>query len=447
MITAAGPLTIEWLNQLKNKNRKTLKISEIDYFIQLLDDFYIQNGTAEDPYFYDDLKRAIKYEISENKYDIDYYAAYSNYKDVYESIKDNLSCYKLSQAKKMFETKMSEMLYIHLRDSYKSKKYDDFTAIYTAREFINDEYMTENYKIECKIILVNALYKEGENNLKSEYYESACEKFEEALNIINSNWKVKNKFFYSDNLIRYLVNAYEKLAIKNWQLNMKKSIEYLDKVRNINNNKTSLIDLYIYYYLFNAYHNNDDSSRTNYLYQAQKFVEGSNYCLCRLPENRYFLCYFRNYIHNDITDLYEKQNKIIELKNKINMKNSEVSNLNHEFYSIKNDISNIESLINPKKKLIKSKNEEITALNKLVDSLILQEKEVNNKTENVIKEEENKVNEIKKNVSANKDFIKEIKELEKQKKEEIQNFKNSNKNLEEKNKQLILMLSSLENNL
>ena len=62
-------------------------------------------------------------------------------------------------------------------------------------------------KIECKIILVNSLYKEGENNLKSEYYESACEKFEEALNIINSNWKVKNKFFYSDNLIRYLVNA------------------------------------------------------------------------------------------------------------------------------------------------------------------------------------------------------------------------------------------------
>ena len=90
MIRAAGPLTIEWLNQLKNKNRKTLKISEIDYFIQLLDDFYIQNGTAEDPYFYDDLKRAIKYEISENKYGIDYIAAYSNYKDVYESIKDNL---------------------------------------------------------------------------------------------------------------------------------------------------------------------------------------------------------------------------------------------------------------------------------------------------------------------------------------------------------------------
>ena len=124
MIRAAGPLTIEWLNQIKNKNRKTLKISEIDYFIQLLDDFYIQNGTAEDPYFYDDLKRAIKYEISENKYGIDYIPAYSNYKDVYESIKDNLSCYKLSQAKKIFETKMSEMLYNDLRDSYKSKKYD-----------------------------------------------------------------------------------------------------------------------------------------------------------------------------------------------------------------------------------------------------------------------------------------------------------------------------------
>ena len=335
----------------------------------------------------------------------------------------------------------------YLRDSYISKEFDDYIAIYKAREKLKNEYMTEDYKTECKIILVNALYKGGENNLKSEDYESACEKFEEALNIINSNWKVKNKFYKSDILICDLVKVYEKLAIKNWKFNMEKSIEYLDKVRNINNNKTSLIDLYIYYYLFKAYHNSDDSNRTNYLYQAQTFVEGSNYCLCSRYHPSLFYMYFDNIIHNDITDLYKKQNNITELKNQINMKISEVSNLNNEFYSIRKDISNIESLINPKKKLIKNKNEEITALNKLVDSLILKEKEVNNKTENVIKEEENKINEVKKNVSANKDFMKEIKELEIQKKEEIENFKNSNKNLEEKNKQLIVMLSSLENNL
>jgi len=151
---------------------------------------------------------------------------------------------------------MSEMLYNDLRDSYKSKKYDDFTAIYTAREYINDEYMTEDYKIECKIILVNALYKEGENNLKSEYNQlkttvystmnlddlrKELKEKEDKINQLTS----RNTGYYLGNTlnkniynISLLQNTYNELQNENYDLKNK-----LNLYQTVYNNQSSPISL------------------------------------------------------------------------------------------------------------------------------------------------------------------------------------------------------------
>lgn len=194
------PEILNWFSKISAMNTKTLKGSEIKAFMAFTLDVCHDND-LEEPYFYFDLKVAIEYELNEEFGD-----AIERYKNVYEQIKSNeTSNYTLNSAKKIFEPKISKMLYCYAELDYKNKDYDN--AIRYFKEAINDEYMTNDIKIDCKVKLVFSLNYQGDIEIKDEWYEwhkSASEKFEEALSIINSDWKVKNKIW--DSILNNLKN-------------------------------------------------------------------------------------------------------------------------------------------------------------------------------------------------------------------------------------------------
>ena len=429
------PEILNWFSKISVMNTKTLKGSEIKAFMAFTLDVCHDND-LEEPYFYFDLKVAIEYELNEEFGD-----AIERYKNVYEQIKSNeTSNYTLNSAKKIFEPKISKMLYCYAELDYKNKDYDN--AIRYFKEAINDEYMTNDIKIDCKVKLVFSLNYQGDIEIKDEWYEwhkSASEKFEEALSIINSDWKVKNKIWDSilNNLKNGLVKCYIKFATISWSSydinSMEKSINYLNKARSLNG-KSVYDYLYVYYYLYKAKNEFNDSYKSDYIYQAQKYAPRIKDYIFRLHRDDYTV----------VDELYYKSRDIIDLKNQINSKNYEISNLNYELNCIINDINNTQSIINNKKILIKNKNDVINSLVDMVNSSLIKGKEINNKTDETIKEEKDNLNKVEKNIKDNKDFMQEIKEFEKQKNEDIKNFKNNNKILEQKNQQLMLMLTSLE---
>ena len=428
----------DWFAQISGlNNSKTLKKSEIDYFIKLVIEFCHDNSEDDEPYFYDDLYSAIKYEVKE-----DFNWAAYEYKEVYKSIKNNeTSNYKLNEAKKIFEPKISKMLYCEAESYYKIKYYGDASSYF--KDAINDEYMTNDIKLECKVKLVYSLYYKGEIDLKEELYTQASENFEEALNIINSDWKVKNKIcdWVLAAIKRGLAKCYTKFAERAWSNSyindMEKSINYLNKAQSFNDNKLIHDALYVYYYLYKAKNEYNYYNKYNYIYQALNYAPKNYDYILRVYRKDYYV----------IEELYNKSRNIIEFKNQIISKNSNVSNINYELNSIKNNISNTQSIINSKKTLIKNKNDAIKSLNSLIDSLLEKGKEINNQTDATINEEKDNLYTIKKNIQGNKDFVKGIKELEKQKNEDIKNFRTKNKILEQKNQQLMLMLTTLESQL
>ena len=180
------PEILNWFSKISVMNTKTLKGSEIKAFIKFTLDVCHDND-LEEPYFYFDLKVAIEYEMNEEFGD-----AIERYKNVYEQIKSNeTSNYTLNSAKKIFEPKISKMLYCYAELDYKNKDYDN--AIRYFKEAINDEYMTNDIKIDCKVKLVFSLNYQGDIEIKDEWYEwykSASEKFEEALNSSSGKYVV-----------------------------------------------------------------------------------------------------------------------------------------------------------------------------------------------------------------------------------------------------------------
>ena len=96
----------EWLEQIKNKKCKTLTCSEINYFKKCFNDY---GGNK--------IMFAIKEEFEE-----DFSIAKSDYKDYYESIKEELTGYKLIEAKKFFEKKISQMSFQYAYTFFKKKR-------------------------------------------------------------------------------------------------------------------------------------------------------------------------------------------------------------------------------------------------------------------------------------------------------------------------------------
>ena len=369
----------------------------------------------------DNTKEAISDEC--NKY---YYSAANNYIKIYEEIKDKVSYSKKNETKKFFEKKISKMKYNYALEDYNDKNYS--WAIDKFKEYIDDEYMTNDIKLECRVKLANSLLFNGEEYVNyHDYYNAdlAIPYFEEALNIINSYWQVKNKFCYLNRLKTKLAKSYEHIAKNKWSNydinSMESTIDYLKKVENLNVGCLLIKNFKLYYYLYKAY-NESKSYRTSNLDMARKFEENGI----------------------NVSDIYYKSRHINDLQNSIEQKQNNIRNLNYELNSVNNNINNIQSKIYAKNSAISNKNTTITELINLTNSLVTKGNEINTETNQIINEGKNQVEQVAKNIKDKKDFVEELNKLEGQKKKDIENMKNNNKMLKQKNEQLIQVLTTLE---
>ena len=380
----------------------------------------LYNQCGYDQNLLDNIKEAISDEC--NKY---YYSAANNYIKVYEEIKDKVNYSKKNETKKFFEKKISKMKYNHALEDYNDKNYS--WAIDKFKEYIDDEYMTNDIKLECKVKLVNSLLFYGEEYTGEDYYNAdiAIPYFEEALNIINSYWQVKNKFCYLNRLKNKLAKSYEHIAKNKWTnyniSSMESAIDYLKKVDNLNVSCSLRKKFELYYYLYKAY-NESKSYRTSNLDKARKFEESGI----------------------NVSDIYYKSRHINDLLNVIEQKQNNIRNLNYELNTVINNINNIQSKIYAKNTVISTKNRTITELINLTNSLVSNVSKINEETNQSIKDGINQVEQVEKNIKNTKDFVEELTKLEEQKKKDIDNMKNNNKMLKQKNEQLIQVLTALE---
>ena len=387
------------------------------------------------------LKMAFSYE-----FDKSYSSSADYYIEIYEEIKDTdkLPYSEKNEAKKFFQNKIAKMKYNHAYSFfYNDNNY--YEAINLFKEYIDDKYMTSDIKLDCQIELVNNLKRYGDENKKNKSYWNAKENYEEALNYLNSNWKVRNKYSDINYIKMKLSGTLIELAKENWSNNitsMETAMDYLRKAKNLYN-VSSIEDFYLraiklYYYCYKACYESS-SNRTSNLDMARKFQKDGSFSA--------FNGIFSNCGIDDVNYLYNKSRNIDNLESQIGQKRNNISNLNYELNSINNNINNTQSMIKAKKNVISNKNSALYELNNLANTLISNGNEINNETKDAINEGKNQVNEVKENIKEKKEFVEEIAKLENQKKEDIENMKNNNKNLKQKNEQLMLMLTALESKL
>ena len=431
---------IEWLEDVKKDNYcKTLSSSDINNFIGLLK--YLYNECYNDPNYIDPffhLKRAIEKELDEN-----YYWAVVEYEDIYESLK-NISSFSYSkkiEVKNFFINKITQLRYKDADISFRNKNY--IHAINRCENGIEDDFVKNDTKYWFKKLIVESLFKLGDIDKNALNYDSAIINYEKALNYLNSNYELYEAF--KDGLIykkESLSYCYYEKSIKIWSdydvTKMEESINYRNKSKKLLG-KELKDDLNVYYYLYKATYEIDDSNKINYISQAQNSLVDNDLLS--------FMGYWTFYRNKDLSGLINSVRNIKNLKNEISEKNSIISNLKFKFDSICKDVHYVQVKIDAHYTLINSKNDNITALNKVADDLVENTGNINDDTEKTINEEKNKVDEVEKNIKEEKNFIVVMKELEKQKNEEIQSFRNNNKALEQKNKQLMGMLTILESKL
>ena len=356
--------------------------SERSFMLELLNGMDIDDVSDIDDFSYN-IKEAFKDE--ENKC---YSSSADEYIKAYEIIKDKIPYSKKSEAKKFFEKKISKMKYNDALEDYNNKDYS--SAIDKFKEYINNEYMTSEIKLDCRIKLVYSLQKYGIEEYNNQYYSNACEYLEEALNILNSYYQVKRRFsdYEIKNIKEKIRDSYVEIAKQNWNnyniSSMETAINYFKKANNYINYYFGNYQLY--YYLYKAYYESK-SYRTWNLCQAKQY-----------EDKRPNIVFLHNTGIYDVTKYYNKSVRIDNLPNTISQKENDIRNLNYELNSVVNNINNIQSKINAKNIAINSKNTAMADLNRLADSLISKGSEINNKTEESVNEGKNQVEEVKKNI-------------------------------------------------
>jgi hypothetical protein len=216
------------------------------------------------------------YEAFKEEYDKYYESSANYYINVYEEIKikipNNYSSYR-EYAKNYIKKKISSMKFNHANSYYKNKDY--YYVINLFKECLNNEYITNDVKADCRCLLVYSLYYYGEERYNSKCYHDAKDSFEEALKILNENYKARDRFASKINdLKKYLGNSYYEIAKIKWNdyntNYMEESIEYFKKAcsYNVGNPK----DYQLYYYLYKAYYESK-SNRTSNLDMARKFED------------------------------------------------------------------------------------------------------------------------------------------------------------------------------
>ena len=428
---------IEWLEDVKRD--KTFLSSDINYFIRLLKYLYTNTTNLEcyyEPFVW--IKRAVEKELDEN-----YSWAVDEYKEIYGFLKD-ISKFPFSkkiEAKNFFIDKITRLRYKDADIAFTNKNYK--RAINRCEQGIEDNFVKNNTKYSLKKLMVESLFNMGDIDTNASNYDSAIINYEKALNYLNSNYEIYEAF--ANGLIYHkqsLSYCYDKKSIKIWSdydiTKMEESINYRNKSKKLLG-KDLKDDFNVYYYLYKATYEVDDSNKIIYLSQAQNSLVDNNLLS--------FMGYWTFFKNKDLSDLINSVRNIKNLKNEISKKNSIISNLKSKFDSQCKDVHYVQIKIDAKNTLINSKIAEITALNKLADALMKNTGNINDNTQKTINEEKNTIDEVKKNIKSKTNFIDEIKELEKQKNEEIQCFRDNNKILEQKNKQLMGMLTILESKL
>jgi len=105
---------------------------------------------------------------------------------------------------------------------------------------MDDKYMANDKKLDFRVILVKALYKEGESDFNNGNYSSSIDLLEESLKLINSYYdyyQIKNRCGCSDSVKNTLGKAYEKFGIQKWNnyntSDMEAAIDLLRKAANL----------------------------------------------------------------------------------------------------------------------------------------------------------------------------------------------------------------------
>ena len=95
--------------------------------------------------------------------------------------------------------------------SYKKKEY--LRAVDYFKEALDDECVTEDYKLTCRQYIVLSLVEDSKIKYENNDY-TPCELLEEAINMVNSDWKLKDRIGDSLNRsLKYcLIKTYEHLA-------------------------------------------------------------------------------------------------------------------------------------------------------------------------------------------------------------------------------------------
>ena len=322
------------------------------------------NELSKDLYndhFFFELEIAFEYELNK-----EYRDSAERYISAYEEIQYRGP----NKALNILKKRISKMKYNDALECYNDENHL-YASIQLFEEYINDDYMTDDIKIDIRVKLVSALYKEGDISFKYGNYKSAREDYEKALKIINSYWQVKNRFGELSSLKSKFGKTCEKLAIEKWNkydykknnflgcdyiinmhgfkqfdykkyldelfTNMQIAIAYLQTAENFGAYVPLKKNLELFYNLYRAYKESKDSDREFYLYKAIDFAESGINC----------------------SDLYNKSEHIKVLKISIEQKTIKLKDLNRELNSINNYINNIQSLIDVKKQSISNKNNDI----------------------------------------------------------------------------------------
>lgn len=425
------------------KMRGILGNDDFVYMKKLLNDLSLNR--YNDDFFFE---LEIAFEAELNK---EFRYSAERYINAFEEIKYRCPNKALNFIKK----RISKMKYNDALECYNDEDHLS-TGIQLFEEYINDNYMTDDIKLDCQVKLVSGLYKEGDISFKYGNYKGAYEDYEKALKIINSYWQIKDRFRELSSLKSKFGKTCEKLAIEKWNkydykknnflgcdkhiningfkpfdykkyldelfTNMQIAISYLQSAENFGIYLPLKKNLKLFYSLYKAYHESDYSNRVFYLYKAIDFAESGINC----------------------SDLYNKSEHIKVLKISIEQKIIKLTNLNRELNSINNDINNIQSLIDVKKQSISNKNNDMDSLNNLADSLISNSQEIITGNENVVNDGKKQLENTENNIKKKEIFVEQIKRLENEKKKDIENIKINNKWLKQKNDQLILILTNLE---
>ena len=110
------------------------------------------------------------------------------------------------------KNKFLKMKYL---DAYKYYEESDYsTSIDKLKELLNNKYITNDTRKDCRKLLLNCFYRYGKNEYNDGYYSNALHLFEEALNTKKHGLYSTCTIYNINDITYYMSLIYEKQAKK-----------------------------------------------------------------------------------------------------------------------------------------------------------------------------------------------------------------------------------------